>query len=374
MKKWLLVFNLFFCNYVLLSQQDTLSITNHFYGIEADYFYGNILEHNPDLGHLILGHPQGISVAFNKKTFGEKAWQRLYNYPDVGVTFIFQDTNAPYLGEQYSINGHYNFYFLKRNVSLSLGQGLSYVTDPYDAVDNFNNIAYGSSLVTSMFAKISYRKDRIIGGLGIHAGIELIHFSNGNIRAPNTSTNTFAATIGVHYDVDSEDVPAYIPKQEKDSAGTYKERIKFNLVFRSGVNESNVIGSGQFPFYVASAYADKRINYKSKLQVGLDFFFMKFLEEYIRFRSIAFPGDGLSGDEDYKQVGLFIGHELLFNKTAFVSQLGYYVYYPYDFEGRVYNRLGLKRYLLKDQFYATIAVKSIWAKAEAIEFGIGIRI
>ena len=146
------------------------------------------------------------------------------------------------------------------------------------------------------------------------------------------------------------------------------------MIFRSGVNESNVIGSGQFPFYVVSAYADKRINYKSKWQAGVDFFFMKFLEEYIRYRAIAFPEEGISGDEDYKQVGVFIGHELLFNKTAFVSQLGYYVYYPYDFEGRVYNRLGLKRYLYNNTLFAAISVKSIWAKAEAIEFGIGIRI
>jgi hypothetical protein len=145
-------------------------------------------------------------------------------------------------------------------------------------------------------------------------------------------------------------------------------------VFRSGVNESNVIGSGQFPFYVVSAYADKRLNYKSKIQAGVDFFFMKFLDEYIQYRAIAFPENGGTGDEDYKQIGIFVGHELLISKTAFVSQLGYYVYYPYDFEGRVYNRLGLKRYMLQDQFFATIAVKSIWAKAEAIEFGIGIRI
>lgn len=374
MRKWLLVFCLFFCGFQLCAQRNTDTTTKHFYSIEADYFYGNFLEHNPDLGHLILGHPQGISVAFNKKTFGNKAWERLYNYPDVGITFMYQDARAPYLGQQYSMNGHFNFYFLKRNLTLSMGQGLSYVTDPYDAETNFNNNAYGTALVTSMFAKLTYKKDRIIGDLGVHAGVELIHFSNGNFRAPNTSTNTIAGTIGVHYDINDEPTPEYVPKRAQDSAGNFKERFRYNLVFRSGVNESNVIGSGQFPFYVASLYVDKRLNYKSKLQAGVDFFFMKFLDEYIRYRSIAFPDDRLSGDEDYKQIGVFVGHELLFHKTAFVSQLGYYVYYPYDFEGRVYNRLGLKRYLVKDQFFATIAVKSIWAKAEAIEFGIGMRI
>jgi hypothetical protein len=358
----------------LFSQEDSLSISKNFYSIEASYFYGNIIEHNPDVSHLILGHPQGFSATFNKKTFGEKAWERFYNYPDVGLTFIYHDARSPNLGKQYSINGHFNFYALKRKLVFTVGQGITYVSDPYDAVTNFNNNAYGTSLLTSMLVKLTYRKNHILGNLGVHAGIEFIHFSNGNFKAPNTSTNTVAATVGVHYDVDAQRIPSYVPRKEKDSAAAYKEPIKYNLVFRSGMNESNVIGSGQFPFYVVSAYADKRLNYKSKIQAGVDFFFMKFLDEYIKYRAIAFPENGGTGDEDYKQVGIFVGHELLISKTAFVSQLGYYVYYPYDFEGRVYNRLGLKRYMLQDQFFATIAVKSIWAKAEAIEFGIGIRI
>ena len=43
----------------------------------------------------------------------------------------------------------------------------------------------------------------------------------------------------------------------------YQESIKYNIVFRSGVNESDVIGSGQFPFYILSTYLDKRVSRKS---------------------------------------------------------------------------------------------------------------
>jgi len=97
------------------------------------------------------------------------------------------------------------------------------------------------------------------------------------------------------------------------------------------------------------------------------------LKDLIRFRSIAFPGDELTGDEDYRRVGVFIGHELRFNKVAFVSQLGYYIYWPYEFENQFYNRLGLKRYFYNDKMFASITVKAHWAKAEAVEFGIGAR-
>ena len=54
-----------------------------------------------------------------------------------------------------------------------------------------------------------------------------------------------------------------------------------------------------------------------------------------------------------------------------VAQTGYYLYYPYDFEGRIYNRLGLKYYFSK-QWFGAFTVKSHLATAEALEFGIGI--
>jgi hypothetical protein len=71
-------------------------------------------------------------------------------------------------------------------------------------------------------------------------------------------------------------------------------------------------------------------------------------------------------------VGLFLGHELFINKTSIVTQLGYYVYYPFDFEGRVYNRVGMKRYF-GDKIFGAITLKSHGAAAEAVEFGLGIR-
>ena len=108
-------------------------------------------------------------------------------------------------------------------------------------------------------------------------------------------------------------------------------------------------------------------------ELGADVFFSNFLKEFIYYRSVAFPEDNLSGNEDYKRIGIFAGHELFMNKTAFITQLGYYVYYPYDFEGRTYFRIGLKRYF-NDKFFGALTLKSHGAKAEAIEFGIGLRL
>ena len=34
------------------------------FSIEADYFYGSILEHNFDIAHLISQHPKGVILSF----------------------------------------------------------------------------------------------------------------------------------------------------------------------------------------------------------------------------------------------------------------------------------------------------------------------
>ena len=363
-----LIYMLFFMIAVKgLSQDEKKDI----FSFGAGYFYGNIYEHNPDISHLIKGHPTGLFLMFNKKTFGLKEWEKKYNYPDWGLSLSYQNLKNTVLGDNYSMYGHYSFYFLKRNLQLSLGTGLAYNTNPYNGDFNFSNNAYGSKILSSSFIKINYIKENIWNGLGFQAGILFLHYSNGNVKAPNTSTNSLLLNAGLNYQLDYKSTPTY--HTEKDSVN-YSERVKFNLVYRFGWNQSDLIGSDTYPLYVFSAFADKRLNYYNTLQLGADVFISKYLEEFIKYRAIAYPEFELSGDEDYKRVGVFIGHELRINRNAISSQIGYYVYYPYEFSERIYLRFGLKRYLYKDKLFAVISLKSHFAQAEAIEFGFGVRL
>jgi hypothetical protein len=340
------------------------------FSLDVSLFSGSILEHNSDISHLITDHPSGLILSYNRKTYGFKDWESRFNYPDWGFSFIYQDMKNTSLGENYSLYAHYDFYFLSRNLNLKLGQGIAYTTNSYDKNTNFLNNAYGSDLMSSTYIMLNYKKEHIFEGFGLQAGISVIHYSNANFKAPNTSTNTLSIYVGANYLFNYEAEPDYIPSSEEKK---FKEPIKYNFAFRTGLNESDVIGVGQFPFYILSGYADKRLNRKSAIQLGTDVFFSKFLEELITYYSVAFPELDVSGDEDWKRVGVFVGHELFINKMSFITQLGYYVYYPYDFEGRIYNRIGFKRYF-GDKIYGAITLKSHGAKAEAVEFGIGIRI
>jgi len=340
--------------------------------IDVNYMYGVIANHNSNILHLITGHPEGVLVSWNRKTFGKQKWEQRFNYPDVGASFLYQDFKNEYLGENYSLYGHFNFYFLKRNITFRAGQGITYATNPYDRYSNNRNVAFGSRLLSSTYLMLNYKKERLFKSrFGIQAGVTLTHYSNANIKAPNTSINTISANIGVTYSLVDETKKEYI-KREKDSLRV-REPIQYNIAFRGGVNQGDVIGTKQYPFYIASFYADKRVGNVSAIQMGADVFFSNFLKEEIKFNSIAYPEKEVDPDTDYKRVGVFIGHELFINKMSLITQFGYYVYYPYEFETRIYERIGVKRYF-GDKTFASVTLKAHAAAAEALEFGIGIRL
>ncbi len=351
---------------LLLFSQEKVTSNTYF---DLNYFSGNIALHNNDILHLISERPEGFIFSWNKKTFGNKAWEQRYNYPDFGASFVYQDFKNEKLGNNFGLFAHYNFYFFKRNVMLRIAQGLAYNTNPYDKIENPKNIAFGSHFLGAAYLLLNYKKEQLFNRVGLQAGLSLIHYSNANVKAPNTSTNTIALNVGLTYNLEDEN-QEYIDSLSDDK---FTEPIKYNLAFRTGINQSDIIGSGQFPFYILSAYADKRLSHISAIQFGADVFFSNFLKELIYYQSVSFPEENVSGDEDYKRVGLFVGHELFINKMSIETQLGYYVYYPFDFEGRTYMRIGLKRYF-GNKFFAAITLKSHGAKAEAVEFGIGVRL
>jgi len=342
-----------------------------FYTLDVNYFYGTVIEHSPDLAHLITDHPTGLILGLNQKTFGFKNWERRYNYPDLGLSFIYQDMGNPHLGENYGLYAHLNFYIFKRNLMLRMGSGLAYATNPYDPDNNYFNKAYGTHILISPFIMANYKKENIFKGFGIQGGISLVHYSNADFKSPNNSTNTFAFNIGLNYLMNQEIQPEFIPKAQGEK---FTEPIHFNFALRGGVNTMGIIGSKQFPFLTILAFADKVISHRSTLEAGTELFFSKALEERIYYQSVAFPEGKTTGNEDSKRVGVFLGHQLTFNKLSLITQLGYYVYFPYEhYVERLYNRIGFQ-YGITKNLWGSVTIRSHYANAEAAEFSIGYRL
>lgn len=341
------------------------------YTVDVNYFYGNIVPHRKSIQHLITAHPEGAMFSINRKTFGEKEWESAYNYPDYGISFQYQDMKNQSLGEMYGLYGHYNFYFFKRNLMFRVGQGIAYNTNPYDRETNFRNFAYGVHFMPTTYFMLNYNKQDIWQGLGVQAGLIFIHHSNASMKSPNTSTNTFAVNVGLNYAFDRSLEAQYIARAQ-DSV-KFSEPIKYNIAFRGGVNESDIIGSGQKPYYALSFYADKRWSRKSAFQLGADVFWPLYLKEHIQYKAVSYPEENVDADTDYRKIGVFIGHELFINNLSVEAQAGLYVYEPFNITGSLYQRVGMK-YYFSNKVFGAISLKTHGAKAEVLEFGLGVRL
>ena len=362
MRKYYFVFLLF--SIAVFGQEN-----NDTNAIEVSLFRGNVIPHTIDLYHL-QGHPNGMMVSLLKQTHGKEEWHKAFNYPDYGMYLQYQNYTNDFLGKCYGIGALYNFYFLNRHLQLKVSQGIGYATNPYDKVENSKNRAFGSTLMANTNIGLSYKKEHLIDNLGVQAGFLFTHFSNGRTKTPNSGINTFLVNVGLNYDFSNNNkrsVDTTIVKKN------YSEPIKYNFVLRSGYNESAIIGSGQYPFYHASFFIDKRFNRKSALQFGTELFLTNSIKDYIRYISIAYPDYNIDASTDYKRIGLFAGYELFINKISLEGQVGYYIYRPFKDDLVVYDRIGFK-YHFNSKIYTGFSVKTHMFYAEALEFGIGVRL
>jgi len=361
MKKKGILFFLLFTSFVIFSQNEITRYSN----IQANLFYGVLIEHDKSLDNAIQGNPYGFLVSWNKINDKTSKFNSLYNYPERGYSFLYENFNSNILGEAYGIYRHFTYNLPpshKNHLKLTTAFGLGYTTKTYDAIDNPQNFAFGSKLLATAYFKfqyIAFFKDQ---NLSLNSAINLIHFSNTGFKNPNLGMNTLAINVGVNYKL----APVQIIK--KDSLFSIDKSLKYHLILRGGYNESKIIGSGLYPFFTISLNLSKTINNYSRLTTGLDYFNSQFLKEYSKYINIKenknYP------ENNSHRVGLFVGHELTQNNFSFVTQIGFYAYYPVPYESRIYERFGF-HYKLGKHWLAELTMKVNLFRAEALEFGIG---
>ena len=97
------------------------------------------------------------------------------------------------------------------------------------------------------------------------------------------------------------------------------------------------------------------------------------IKDYIKYKSNAYPELNIDPNTDFKRVGLFVGYELFVNKISLEAQVGYYVYRPFIDDIAVYDRIGFK-YHFNPKIFTSFSVKTHMFFAEALEFGVGVRL
>lgn len=357
-----LVIKIFFLHFFVFEQL-VFSQTNFFDNafIEPRIHYGFMVPHTDYIKFLSTKHFPSYELNFGKQALGKYYWQQQYNNPQSGIIYFYS-----YLGNERLGNCHGLLYYINWSLwrkqhhwfAFRFATGLGYLSKTYHYLDNHKNIMISSHLNAAFNLMFNYQV-RCSKKIYSTFGVGLTHFSNGAYKAPNLGVNIGSASVGILYRF--RDIPISYDKIQKPE---YDKHLNIKVFGAFGIKE--IVPPLGKKYVAYSVYSDflKPYSFRYKAGLGLDLFYNTSHAEFMRRRNRSFK------DYELLKPGVHATHEMLISKLSFIFQTGFYLYAKENSDGKIYSRLGLQ-YPVYKNLLLNLSLKSHFAKADYIEYGIG---
>jgi len=325
------------------------------WGLEAST--GALVVHRQTMESLYDGYQNGYHVVYHAN-LDPRQVQGRENFAFRADFFHTDLSNDAELGKAvgaaFGIRKMLGFGKLKPHYFLTAGLG--YLSKTFHKDNNYKNIAIGSKLNAAI---------RVGGGLlwnpierlGVNAGLQVLHFSNGSVKIPNKGLNFIGYHLGVHYRLREGRNYGYSTDIEPGPLG-------FRIMYFAGAKETIPFGGKT---YMTHSFGMDRIWEKEKIvwSTGLDLFYNRSLIAEGKARDVEVDNSEL------QRLGFHVGGEPVFGKFRMVLQLGLYFKDDLNFNGIMYHRLGWVYQTNVLDFH--LGLKSHFAKADHLEIGISKR-
>lgn len=296
-------------------------------------------------------------LSFEKKV--DNSWSHRFNRPDYGFTLFYSNMNSDILGKGVGLYPYIDFplIFNRRFLTFKSGMGLAYLSNKYDAFDNWQNVAIGSNLNILISLAIKYNlkfNDRIT----ISTGPSLTHFSNGSTSFPNLGINLVNWSLTFKYTSQGAEGRLLCIKEKKE------KKQFWNVSAIWGSREIKPYGSQNYNVFGLN------LNYHIKNQrqfywnTGLGVWHNNATEARLLRREL----------KDYSEfeklrVGMHAGITFDFDTWYFLIQMGGYLFDQPKLDGQAYHRFGLL-YNATDRFGINLTLKTHYARADHFELGV----
>lgn len=238
--------------------------------------------------------------------------------------------------------------------------GLSFVSEKYDTFTKPINFAIGSHINFLAQLKIEAQYN-VLPNFSIAIGANLTHVSNANFAKPNVGLNSIHANIGVVY------FPNEVYNTERSSFYLHKRRY-FTSPWAIGMRYAIREHTLEYPTSLSAVVTDIQYRIQKSANhvwdIGLDLFSddnYKF-DKYGNSNDIAYL--------DQWELGLKFGHQYVFGRVGFRTDLGMYLFRPIISEKPAfYNCIGID-YRISQNWVARTRLKAHLNKADYMEFGL----
>jgi hypothetical protein len=320
--------------------------------IGASLYYGKFQVHTKSLYPYNGTNPYGIEFEISQFLLTDNIRESFGTFIKWGLGLNYVNFAHDDLG--YSVTGlGYIEPFIKPRgrwrYSLKMGGGFAFMSNPYDKINNPQNLTYSTQLAFPLFggASVYYFLNK---QLAIKATASYQHISNGGIKQPNLGINYPVIAVGMeftnhHYSV---------PPQKKLRQIKKEKRLDVLAAYSLKEDTTNTNNQSVITLIVNRSWQVSRINALT----------ISGLAEYQQIPDYEKEFDQWS-------IAPLVGNEFLLGRLRFGQQIG-----PYIIKGEKAPNLLLQNYYLHYKINAHlmmgINLKAHGRVADYLSFQVGI--
>lgn len=291
-----------------------------------------------------------VEICIGKQSTGTSYWQKLYHYPKFGVAALFTTLgNEKVFGNEFALYPYFSINSIRSNRFLwehYFGLGLGWVTEKFNLLNNYKNVAVGSHLNIHFMARTNFQFT-LSPHWKLNAGLSFNHLSNANMKEPNLGLNSIALLGGVVYipkpaaELLNPEIPVFTPRNE------------FAFVYAAGGKHTRALQSKVY--FTSSLSLEYKRKWKRRFQfgAGLDLFYDSSTETEMK----------VPGKKAYKSIydfrsGIHLSQEFIYNRFSFILQEGFYLLLTDQVNHKPFYNRAILRYKWGEHFFTHISMKS----------------
>ena len=326
------------------------------------YSKGYIFAHHKSFKYFINNYVSSIDANICFRTKGNKIWHQVYKYPTIGLGFYFADLGNPdLLG---NVNAIYPFISVpiierkKFKLNYKFSEGIAWLNKKFDLYDNKYNFAIGSHL--NVYLNLNLESEiKFANKTYLILAVGYTHYSNGGTIQPNKGFNIVTLQSGIKYKLNEKEykieikIPDFIPKNE------------YSIILSAGIKNLPPARKIIYPISSLMINAKRQFSHKGKFGFGIDIFYDKSRIKMLKDEGIENPTN-----TELFYGGAHLSYDFIYGNMSFTTQMGLFLLGKARSFQVVYHRFGLS-YKFDNNLITGIHLKTFWAAADFIEWGVG---
>lgn len=331
--------------------------------LRGDLHFGVVLPEYSNFVYLVNEPVFSGEISLVKQSFGKNPWEKLYKYPEGGITLQFTTLgNRDVFGYEFGLFPYVQTPFIRKDNFVfynQFGLGLGYATKKFDLENNFQNVSVGSHLNVHFNFKLG-TKLKLSSSTWLNSGLSFTHYSNANMSEPNLGLNLATLYTGLTQIIHPTPERMSMPDE------VHQPKHEFAFILAAGGKHTRALQSTVY--FTSSASIEYKHHSFKKLHFGggLD----------LSYDSSTETEMSAPGKNDYKpaydyRTGIHFSQELVYDRFSFILQEGFYVGLTDQVsKSPMYNR-AILRWKLNPSFLVHVSMRSHLHILEYPEIGFG---